>query len=162
MSNQSSPHDAVFRRILGEPVNAASELRAVLPDTLVDRLDLDRLTQIPGSFVDADLRWRHSDLLFAVPMRGRRAFIYVLVEHQSSEDPLMPFRMLRYVIRIWDAYLREHPKATRLPAVIPLVVCHNRSPWAASTQLLDLLTLDRDAADAAEQYLPGSSSCLTT
>jgi predicted transposase/invertase (TIGR01784 family) len=154
MSGQSGPHDAVFRRILGEPANAASQLRAVVPDALVDRLDLDRLTRVAGSFVDATLRWRHSDLLFTVPLHGRQAFVYVLFEHQSSEDPLMPFRMLRYVVRIWDHYLAEHPEATGLPAVIPLVVHHNRRPWTASPQLLDLLTLDPDTADAAHEYLP--------
>ena len=50
-----APHDSLFRRVLGEPVNAASELRAVLPATLVDRLDLSRLTPVPGSFVDPEL-----------------------------------------------------------------------------------------------------------
>jgi hypothetical protein len=29
-------------------------------------------------------------------------------------------------VRVWDRYLSEHPEATRLPAVIPLVVHHNR------------------------------------
>jgi predicted transposase/invertase (TIGR01784 family) len=154
MSSQSGPHDAVFRRVLGEPVNAASQLRAVLPDVLVDRLDLDRMTRVSGSFVDATLQWRHSDLLFTVPLQGREAFVYVLVEHQSSSDPLMPFRMLRYLVRIWDRYLKEHPEATRLPVVIPLVVHHNRRPWSGSTQLLDLFTLDPDAAEAAREYLP--------
>jgi hypothetical protein len=43
MGGQHKPHDAVFRKILGEPANAASQLRAVLPETLVRRLDLDRL-----------------------------------------------------------------------------------------------------------------------
>lgn len=70
MSNQPNPHDAVFRRFLGEPANAASQLRAVLPTQLVDRLDLDRLSAVPGSFVDDALRWRHSDLLFAARSGG--------------------------------------------------------------------------------------------
>ena len=154
MSSQPSPHDAVFRRILGEPANAASQLRAVLPDALVDRLDLDRLTRVSGSFVDATLRWRHSDLLFTVPLAGREALVYVLVEHQSSDDPLMPFRMLRYVVRVWDRYLSDHPEATRLPAVIPLVVHHNRRPWTSPTQVLDLLDLDPDVTDAVQEHLP--------
>lgn len=94
-SGHSSPHDAVFRRVLGEPVNAASQLRAVLPAALVGRMDLDRLARVSGSFVDAELRWRHSDLLFTAPLEGRKAFVYVLIEHQSGGDPLMPFRMLR-------------------------------------------------------------------
>ena len=133
-----------------------SQLRAVLPDALVDRLDLDRLTRVSGSFVDVTLQWRHSDLLFTVPLRDddRAALVYVLVEHQSSDDPLMAFRMLRYVVRIWDRYLTDHPEATRLPAVIPLVVHHNRRPWTSPTQVLDLLDLDPRVADAVREHLP--------
>src|SRR6185369_9341378 len=48
LSSPSTPHDAVFRRILGTPSNAASKLRAVLPPGLVARLDLDRLVLVPG------------------------------------------------------------------------------------------------------------------
>jgi len=88
-----SPHDAVFRRIFGAPANAGSQLRAVLPEDLAARLDLGRLAPVPGSFVDDDLRWRHSDVLFTAPLDGRDAFVYVLVEHQSSDDPLMAFRV---------------------------------------------------------------------
>ena len=111
------------------PANAASQLRAVLPADLAARLDLGQLAPVPASFVDEALKWRYSDLLFTVPMERRDAFVYVLVEHQSSSDPLMAFRMLRYMTRIWDAYLREHPEARRLPAVIPLVVHHGSRPW---------------------------------
>jgi predicted transposase YdaD len=156
MSSQPSPspHDAVFRRVLGVPANAASQLRAVLPGALAARLDLDRLTQVPDSFVDEALKWRHSDLLFTVPLDGHPAFVYVLIEHQSRTDPLMAFRMLRYVIRIWDHYLRGHQQARQLPAVIPLVVHHGRRPWASPVQLLDLLGLDPDTISAAWRYLP--------
>jgi hypothetical protein len=127
---QPTPHDSVFRRIFGVPANAAA------------------------SFVDEALKWRYSDLLFTVPMEGRDAFVYVLVEHQSSSDPLMAFRMLRYMTRIWDAYLREHPVARQLPAVISLVVHNGSRPWDGPVQLADLLDLDPGAADAAGRYLP--------
>ncbi|NEE02295.1 Rpn family recombination-promoting nuclease/putative transposase [Phytoactinopolyspora halotolerans] len=93
MPSRSSPHDAVFRRVLGEPVNAASQLRGILPAALVERLDLDRLTPAGGSFIDPTLQWRHTDLLFTVPLDGHEAFVYVLIEHQSSTDALMPLRM---------------------------------------------------------------------
>lgn len=154
MSSQSGPHDAVFRRVFGEPANAASQLRVVLPEVLAGRLDLGRLTAVPGSFVDDTLRWRHSDLLFTAPLAGREAFVYVLVEHQSSDDPLMAFRMLRYVVRIWDRYLAGHPEAVRLPAVIPLVVHHNRRPWAGPVQVLDLVDLDAGVTGAVQDCLP--------
>jgi hypothetical protein len=87
MSNQPSPHDALFRRVLGQPAHASSQLRAVLPAALVGRLDLDRLTPAPDSFVDATLQWRHCDVLFTAPLDGREAFVYMLVEHQSPPGP---------------------------------------------------------------------------
>jgi len=149
-----TPHDSVFRRIFGVPANAASQLRAVLPPDLGGRLDLGRLAPVPGSFVDEALRWRHSDVLFTAPLDGRDAFVYVLVEHQSSDDPLMAFRVLRYVTRIWDQYEREHPKARRLPAVIPLVVYQGPGRWASPLQLLDVIDVGPDGKQEMQPYLP--------
>jgi predicted transposase/invertase (TIGR01784 family) len=154
MPNQPTPHDSVFRRIFGVPENAASQLRAVLPPGLAARLDLGRLAPVPASFVDEALAWRYSDLLFTAPLDGRDPYVYLLVEHQSSLDPLMAFRMLRYVTRIWDQYLRGHPKARRLPAVIPLVVHHGRSRWAGSARLLDLIDVGPADRRAMRAYLP--------
>lgn len=48
----------------------------------------------------------------------------------------------------------SNPEATRLPAVIPLVVHHNRRPWTSPTQVLDLLDLDPRVTDAAREHLP--------
>jgi hypothetical protein len=149
-----TPHDSVFRRIFAVPANAASQLRAVLPPDLTARLDLGRLAPVPGSFVDEALRWRHSDVLFTAPLDGHDAFVYVLVEHQSSDDPLMAFRVLRYVTRIWDQYAREHPKARRLPAVIPLVVYQGDGHWASPVQLLDVIDLSPDARQEMQAWLP--------
>ena len=149
-----TPHDSVFRRIFGVAANAASQLDAVLPPGLAGRLDLSRLAPVPGSFVDEALRWRHSDVLFTAPLDGRDAFVYVLVEHQSSDDPLMAFRVLRYVTRIWDQYEREHPGARRLPAVIPLVVYQGPGRWASPVQLLDVIDLDPGGRQAVQAWVP--------
>ncbi|WP_239380069.1 Rpn family recombination-promoting nuclease/putative transposase [Frankia sp. CIT1] len=155
MPNPSTPHDAVFRRILSTPSNAASHLRATLPTALTTRLNLDQLVLVPGSLIDATLRWRHTDLLFTVPLDGRTAFVYILIEHQSSNDPLMAFRMLRYVIRIWDRHLGDHPTTTRLPAVLPLVVHHNEQAWTAPLEVADLIDLDdHDRAAGWKDHLP--------
>jgi predicted transposase YdaD len=146
------PRDALFRRVFGKPANAASELRSVLPPELAERLDMDGLTAVNGSFVDANLRWRHSDVLLATSLEGRDALVYVLVEHQSKTDPLMPWRMLRYMVRIWDRHLAEQPDATRLPLIIPVVVHEGRRPWRASAELSDVIDVDR--ATAAAEFVP--------
>jgi len=92
----------------------------------------------------------------AVHRAARRAgrVRYVLVEHQSSDDPLMAFRVLRYVTRIWDQYEREHPKARRLPAVIPLVVYQGDDRWTSPVHLLYVIDLRPAAKQEMQAWLP--------
>jgi hypothetical protein len=150
----ATPHDKVFRRVLGEPAHAASQLRAILPPALLTHLDLDELTLVSGTFVGADLSLRYADLLFTAPLAGRDAYIHLHVEHQSTPDPWMALRMIEYMVSIWQRHRRAHPKDKRLPAVIPVVVYHGRRPWNAATDVAGLLDLPDDAARAAWDYVP--------
>ncbi|MDQ3032241.1 MAG: Rpn family recombination-promoting nuclease/putative transposase [Myxococcota bacterium] len=142
-----TPHDALFKRIFSDPRNAAAELRAILPPATLAALDLSTLRLEPGSFVDEELRSRHTDLLFSVSLRGRRALIYVLLEHQSERDRWMPLRLLHYEARIWDAHLLAHPGTKKLPIIIPIVIQHAPRGWKTPLDLADLLDLPDDEPD---------------
>ena len=147
-----SPHDALFKRFLSRPEQARAQLRAVLPAGVGAGLVWEQLRLVPGSFVDADLRWRHTDLLFAVPAAGdREALIYVVVEHQSSPDPVMPLRMLRYLVRIWDRHLTQSG-GDRLPPIFPVVLSHGPR-WRAPTSLAEMIDADAEVAAAFAQLL---------
>jgi hypothetical protein len=150
----AQPHDALFRFVFGKPVHAASELRAVLPAALLNRLDLTSLRPVNGSFVDEELTNRHCDVLMRTRLDGREAFVYVLIEHQSSPDRMMPLRMLRYLMRIWDRYLEENPKAKQLPMIVPLVVYQGSRRWTYPVELSELLDVDPETAGLAGGFLP--------
>jgi hypothetical protein len=150
----AQPHDSLFRFVFGKPVHAASELRAVLPAPLAERLDLAGLRPVNGSFIDEELKHRHCDVLMRTKLDGREAFVYVLIEHQSSPDRMMPLRMLRYLTRIWDHYQQEHPKAKRLPIIVPLVVYQGPRRWTYPVELSELLDVDPETARLAGGFLP--------
>jgi predicted transposase/invertase (TIGR01784 family) len=150
----STPHDALFKATFSNVEHAASELALVLPRALAARIDFPSLALCPGSAVDEALRERHTDLLFSASLAGRPALIYVLFEHQSTVDPLMPFRLLRYVVRIWEGWLRDHPKAGKLPAIVPVVLHHSESGWTAPIAFEELLDLDADGLAAFGDHLP--------
>lgn len=118
----ASPHDALVKQTFSDLDNARGELRAALPAEVVALVDWTTLHVETGSFVDAALRSRFTDLLFSVKLAGRDARLYLLFEHQSEEDPLLPFRVLTYEVRIWEAWRRKHRKASKLPPIIPLVL----------------------------------------
>ena len=71
----------------------------MLPPGLVEVIDWDTIQREAGSFIDPELASRHTDLLFSVRVRDRdtRLVLYLLVEHQSTNDPDMPLRMLVYI-----------------------------------------------------------------
>ena len=97
----SNPHDGLVRRLLGDAADADSELRLVLPDSVVAQLDWNELERVDGTFVSAELRSRYTDLLFRThTVSGCRVLVYLLLEHQSRPDPLMAFRMLEYKVGI--------------------------------------------------------------
>jgi hypothetical protein len=132
----AQPHDALFRFVFA------------------DRLDLANLRPVNGSFVDEELTNRHCDVLMQTTLDGREAFVYVLIEHQSSPDRMMPLRMLRYLMRIWDRYLEEHPNAKRLPMIVPLVVYQGTRRWTHPVELSELLDVDPETAGLAGDFLP--------
>src|SRR6187431_719506 len=98
MSHTPTPHDALLKSVFRNPENAASELRLVLPERISALIDWSSLELCPGSFIDPQLIERHTDLLFSVRCGAREARIYILFEHQSTPDGVMPFRLLRYIV----------------------------------------------------------------
>ncbi|MBF6416815.1 Rpn family recombination-promoting nuclease/putative transposase [Nocardia cyriacigeorgica] len=82
----SNPHDAYFRQVLSRVANAESELRSALPTAITARIDWATVALQPGTFVSEELRSSYSDLLYRARIAGRDAYIYLLIEHQSSSD----------------------------------------------------------------------------
>lgn len=80
--------------------------------------------------------------------------MYVLIEHQSTVDPLMAIRMLRYQGRVWDRFIRQHPGTRTVPAILPAVLYQGNRPCTAATDLRDLLDLDTETAAELAEQLP--------
>jgi predicted transposase YdaD len=57
----TSIHDALFKATFSQVEHAAGELQAILPPGLCARLDFATLALCPGTFVDDELRQRHTD-----------------------------------------------------------------------------------------------------
>ncbi len=135
----STPHDALVQWTFSQLDYARSELAVLLPPSLVEKLDFASLAVESGTFVDQQLALSYSDLLYSVNLAGQPAFVYLLFEHQSTVEALMPLRLLKYMVRIWDRYCDDRPKAEHLPPIVPLVLHHSSSGWTQSTSFHDLI-----------------------
>jgi predicted transposase YdaD len=150
----SRPHDALFKTAFEAPPDAASLLRELVPPPIRAVIAWDTMERERGSFVDAVLADRHSDLLFSARLRvGKPDLVYLLLEHQSSDDPSMPFRMLAYQTRIWDRFRKEQPDA-RLPPIIGVLVSHVPGGWPATRALQDMFDPEVIAISELAELLP--------
>lgn len=148
-----NPHDALFKSTFADPRHAEGALRAALPSGLAARFDWTTLEAVPGSFVDRELRDRHTDLLFRALLSGRPAHLYLLYEHQSTPHPWMAFRLVAYCVRIWESWRKEHPEARSLPAIVPVVLHHGAAGWTAARSLEELYDLDEETLLAAGAHV---------
>ena len=135
------PHDALFKASL-TPEAARALCRAVLPPEVAQAFEGAVITRAPSEFVEEALRDRSSDVLYRATFGDQEALIYVLVEHQSTVDPLMAFRVLRYMVRIWSQWLdHEEGRPKKLPPILPIVLYHGKQSWNAAQAFEDLIDL---------------------
>ena len=101
----STPHDAVFKRFLRHPETATDFLTLYLPEAIRQRCDFSTLRLQSASFIDEDLRAWYSDVLWSVQTTCGTGYVYVVIEHQSSPDSHMAFRLMRYAIAAMQRHL---------------------------------------------------------
>ena len=131
-----TPHDATFRQFLTQPEIARDFMELHLPAELRAICDLTTLKLESGSFVEDDLRQYFSDVLYSLKTAGGDGYVHVLIEHQSSPDKHMAFRLIRYAVAAMQRHLEAGHK--KLPLVIPvLFYTGKRSPYPYSTRWLD-------------------------
>src|SRR5262249_32741054 len=114
------------------------------------RVDLTRLTVEPESFVAPGFTQLESDVLLRAPFRqrgrdGERIEVFALFEHQSEPDELMAFRVLRYVVLVYERqmaeWLRSHPhlRGFRFHPVLPVVFYWGTRTWEAVSPIRTLV-----------------------
>jgi hypothetical protein len=154
----AQPHDAIIKFTFSQREHAAGLLRAALAPEIVASIRWGSLRIENIHFVDRGLRGRYADLLFSARMGdepgAERVYMHVLLEHQSSVDPLMIFRMGSTMWRRWEQLVRDQPERRTLPLFISILVHHSATGWTAATAFEDLVAVPERARAAALRYIP--------
>ena len=138
--------------MLQDPANVRDVL-ALLDADWMDLVDFSRLRLVPTTFVERDYRHVESDVVLVAPLRGgtrsrrRRLLIYILIEHQSEPDWLMPLRVLEYVVQVYKHQTRRWSQRHRsfarvqLEPVVPVIFYTGDRRWSSPGTLSDLVAL---------------------
>lgn len=137
--------DNAFRRLLGDKEcflrfvrrflkgNLPDELKAMLEP---EEISLDDVILENVSFIPPDLREKRSDIVYRLRRNEFEAYVYILIEHQSSVDYLMAFRMYTYMGQLWSRCVAEagaagRRKSFKLPPILPVVFYDGAKNWTA-------------------------------
>lgn len=136
----NTPHDAFFKQFLMHPDTTRDFLDIHLPAEIRGICDLDTLRLESSHSVEESLKEQYSDVLYSVKMQGTSGYIHVLIEHQSTADKKMAFRMMRYAIAAMHRLLKDENGP--LPLVVPLLFYQEKtSPYPLSMSWLDMFAL---------------------
>ena len=113
-------------------------LLQIVASDLANQLDFSQLQQVNQSFIPDNLRKQESDVSYLVPFRSEElgnVWVYLLIEHQSVPSPVMGFRLLFYMVNIWDVRRRGWEDAKvpesewRFRPIIPIVLYTGSQTW---------------------------------
>ena len=135
-------HDGGYHLLFSHPRMVADLLAGFVDQPWVAELDLASLERVNAKFHAEGLERRDGDVIWKIRRHdGRFAYLYLLIEFQSTCDRWMALRVAVYVLLLYLHLIREDRLAPedRLPPVYPLVLFNGESPWTAKHELCDLI-----------------------
>jgi hypothetical protein len=143
--------DRGVKWLLESPDNVRGLLQVVAAD-IAACVDFTRLELQPGSLIPDNLHKQEADVVFRAPFRSeagkaREVLIYILIEHQSTTDPSMPFRVLFYMVQLWDRQRREWVAAKvpesewRFLPILPVLFYTGSDRWEIPGDMASLMDL---------------------
>lgn len=144
MVNITNPHDKYFRASMQEAAVYQPFFQQYLPKSLLSVMDVTQFKLGDSSYIDEDLQATFSDLVYSCrygEQASSQAKMILLVEHQSTPDKLMPFRVYHYLFNMLYKDLKGRPTSKakdKLPVVYALVFYHGKqTPYPYSLKLAD-------------------------
>ena len=140
-----------IKLLLEHPGNVR-ELLNITGSPLARFIDFDGLKLVKTHFVRRDYSHIESDIVLSAPLLSKdgrplkkNVLIYILIEHQSEPDRLIPLRLTEYQLQIFNYQKRQWAKRHkslakfRLEPVLPIVFYTGTRRWPSLGSVADLM-----------------------
>ena len=143
MSITPDPHDRFVRSSMENKAIAKAFFERHLPEPILSVLNTDSLKLEQSTYIDNKLQKTMSDMVFDCRYQDGKstshAKVVVLVEHQSTPQKLLPFRVYHYMFNMLYRELKQRTEiqaSKPLPAIYALVFYNGKqSPYPYSLNL---------------------------
>lgn len=135
--NNKNSHDVFVKKAMSDKNVAREFFEANLPQDILSQVDLSTLKQEKENYFDNTLGNGIVDLIYSVNFGLDKGYLIALVEHQSTQDYKMPLRIMKYVLRICDDYLKKN-KGGKIPLIYPILFYSGQKKYTAPLSLYSL------------------------
>jgi predicted transposase/invertase (TIGR01784 family) len=159
MSDDSihNPHDKLAKATFSDIPTAVAFLQEHLEPGLSSSIDWATPRVESGTFIAEEFAASESDLLYTATINQSKAFLYILFEHQSTDDRWIALRLLAYMVRIWEKALRADSSLKKLPPIVPIVLAQSDKLWQAPVRFSDLIEVPSNLANDLAAHTPDFS-----
>ncbi len=118
-------HDKLVKKILKNKI----EMEKFIRQFISTKLDVanGKLIKFPNSYITKKYKSKEADLVYKLEGQD----IFFLIEHQSSVDIRMPYRILNYCIDIMYEWCRSKKlkQIKKYPIIVPIVIYTGDRKW---------------------------------
>ncbi len=149
----SQPHDSGYKYLFSAPEFVRDLILGFVPDEWLHGLDFTTLEPYPGSYITEDFRSRADDVVWRIRVGEYWAYLYLLIEFQSTVDRYMALRMMVYQGLLYQDLVRKGDISSdgRLPPILPIVLYNGQRKWTAVEDVYDLIVT---VPSLVEQFKP--------
>lgn len=136
-------HDTGYKLLFSHPEMVRDLLAGFVQGEWLKEADFSTLTPVHGSYVTqaGEPEQRADDFVWKLRLKGQWLYVYLLLEFQSTTDPLMALRMMVYVGLLYQDLAKRNELTAdgKLPPVLPIVLYNGQPRWTAPVLMEDIV-----------------------
>ena len=128
-------HDKIFKDLFSDKEETIKFINKYLK--LKIPIEKNQLESYNSSYITAEYKSKEADIVYKMKDKN----IFFLIEHQSTIDLSMPYRIENYALEIINTAVdKEKMKSNnyRYPKVIPIVLYTGEKKWKANLSFSDV------------------------
>ena len=142
-------HDSGYHLLFSNPRLVEDLFRNFVDEPWVKELDFKTLERVNAKMHAEGLERRDGDIIYRINTHQRtEAYLYILMEFQSSPDIWMGIRLMVYVGLLYQHLIKEKKftPSGKIPPVFPMVLYNGKSRWRAQKEVRNLIDLSRQSS----------------
>lgn len=132
--NKDKKHDKLVKTILKNPEEMAKIINEFLEPSV--EVKGENLVKYTNSYITQKYKSKEADIVYKL----KNEEVFFLVEHQSTIDKKMPYRILNYCVDIMQEWVKSKKmkRQTKYPIVVPIIIYTGIEKWKIPKNFKDV------------------------